>query len=154
CLAGACTAPAVVDKPVTPADDAAADYQAALALNTLQAWDAFLKYHPDGFYADLAQAARKKSGFEAIAALGMKLAPLAAISPAATEVTECDRLGALVLDADKPAGVRGISRPGLVHDDTVAACRQAVTEHPEIRRFKTYLAFALQARDTQNPETL
>jgi hypothetical protein len=55
CLAGACPAASAADKPARPVDDTAAAYQAALALNTLPAWEAFLRYHPQGFYADLAR---------------------------------------------------------------------------------------------------
>ena len=160
CLAGACTAPAVADKPATPADDTAADYQAALALNTLQAWDAFLKYHPDGFYADLAQAARKKLGLRGDRKLNLpaakppvedgtrpvKLPPLDALLPAASmsAIDECDRLTAVILDPDKPVTLagRGTRKPDE-GPEAINACRAAVDAHPDVRRFKTQLAFAL-----------
>lgn len=48
----------VVDN--TDQADIRADYQAAQAIDTIEAWAAFLRYHPTGLYADLARAALNK----------------------------------------------------------------------------------------------
>ncbi len=40
--------------------DIRADYQAAQAIDTIEAWSAFLRYHPTGLYAELARAALNK----------------------------------------------------------------------------------------------
>ena len=42
--------------PASPADAGAGAYQAAMGLDTIKAWDAFLKHFPDGYWADLARA--------------------------------------------------------------------------------------------------
>jgi uncharacterized caspase-like protein len=46
--------------PATPQDPTRDDFQAAERVDTVGAWDAFLKQHPDGFYASLAQERRAK----------------------------------------------------------------------------------------------
>ena len=136
CLASACGLRAAPPKPA-PQEDEAAAYQAALGVNSPEAWDAFLKYHADGFYADLARAARAK----------LASAPPAAVPPtplaAPPLITECDRLGAIFLDPDKPRGFRGRGTQWFGNEAAIAPCRQAAADHPEIRRFKTQLAFAL-----------
>ncbi len=44
----------------TDQNDIRADYQAAQAIDTIEAWAAFLRYHTTGLYADLARAALNK----------------------------------------------------------------------------------------------
>lgn len=142
CLASECAraaAPATASRP----DDAAAAYQAALAVNSVEAWDAFLKYHPDGFYADLARSARKKLEPE-VAALPVDPSPPPADEPPAARpdlVTECDRLAAIPLDPDKPTTLKAAGDP--IPQAAVTACREAIAEHPDVRRFKTQLVHAL-----------
>lgn len=46
--------------PPPPANMDAQDFAAAREINTIEAWAAFLQYHPTGYYADLAKAALGK----------------------------------------------------------------------------------------------
>ena len=57
------TAPPVAAPP--PANTDAQDFAAAQAIDTIEAWRAFLQYHPAGYYADLAKAALAKREAEA-----------------------------------------------------------------------------------------
>ena len=57
---------------VDPNADVARDYDAAAKVGTKDAWDAFLRVHPSGFYVDLARAQRSK------------VSPAKSVSPSAT----------------------------------------------------------------------
>ena len=149
CLAGTCTTATTAAAPTTPGDDVASAYQAALAQNSVEAWEAFLKYHPDGFYADLARSARRKLA-PAVAALPDDPAPPPS-DVASGVVTECDRLAAIMLDPDKPVAMRGFANPPS-DDAAISACRDAVETYPEVRRFKTQLGFALHGKDEHAEE--
>src|SRR5690606_27622833 len=136
CLGGA-------GKAASP-QDAAAAYQAASAVNTAEGWNAFLKHHPDGFYADLARAALAKLGAAEVAALP----PPAAVD--SQSARDCDRLGAIALDPAKPVTLRAMDRPSLVPAAGCSACRQAVADHRELARFKPQLGFAELAADRKD----
>jgi caspase domain-containing protein len=63
-----------------PEDTAPRDFEAARSLDTLGGWDAFLKQHPEGYYASLAKEWRAKA--EAKLAAALPAAP-AALPPLA-----------------------------------------------------------------------
>lgn len=129
--------PGVVDNDAS----VASAYQAAVAINTIEAWDAFLKYHDSGYYADLARAARNK------------LDPpiFVANIPSQPEITEqaqesngdrCDRLAAYEYDPQRPAGVAGVPNATLRQqlDDALDACTKAAQEQPRDARYTFNLA--------------
>jgi TPR repeat protein len=143
CLAGECRGGATPEAAASQPNEAAAAYQAALVANSIEAWDAFLRYHPEGFYADLARSARKKLEPEVAALPADPTRPQAGEPPAADVelVTECDRLAAIPFDPDKPPTLRSVgygAKPAAV-----AACREAVEKYPDVRRYKAQLASAL-----------
>jgi TPR repeat protein len=125
--------PAVVD----PDANVASAYQAATAINTIEAWDAFLKYHDSGYYADLARAARNK----------LDPPVFVANVPAQPEVTQqattddaaqqCDRLTAYEYDPQRPSTVPGVSVQGVRDNIDAArtACTTAVQDHPTVGRY-------------------
>lgn len=62
-LVAAAATPAAVPAQVSALDPESKlrrDYELAAQVNTRQGWDAFISAHPNGFYADLAKAARSK----------------------------------------------------------------------------------------------
>lgn len=61
----------------------AADFEAAKALGTVEAWDAFLSHHPTGFHADLARAYVKKLAEQPAATQPATPPPQAAAQPPA-----------------------------------------------------------------------
>jgi TPR repeat protein len=142
CLAGDCGGGATPEAVASQPNEAAAAYQAALAANSIEAWDAFLRYHQEGFYADLARSARKKLEPELAALPADPTPPQAGETPDADAglVTECDRLAAIPLDPDKPPTLRAVGFPS---GPAVAACREAIEKYPDVPRFKTQLAGAL-----------
>ncbi len=55
--------PLVPERPAPPVDPNAGtrdDYELALGINAVAAWDSFIKKYPSGFYSDLAKAQREK----------------------------------------------------------------------------------------------
>jgi hypothetical protein len=50
-----------VEVTIKPEDTTLRDFDAAAAVDTVTGWDAFLKQHPEGFYATLAQERRAKA---------------------------------------------------------------------------------------------
>jgi uncharacterized caspase-like protein len=67
-----------------PEDTAKFDFEAAKSLDTVGAWDAFLKQHPEGFYASLAKEWRAKAEAKLVATLptAPAAAPATASKPA------------------------------------------------------------------------
>lgn len=61
----------------------AADFEAAKALGTVEAWDAFLSHYPTGFHADLARAYVKKLAEQPAATPAATPPPQAAAAPPA-----------------------------------------------------------------------
>ncbi len=123
----------------------AAAYQAALAIDTIEAWETFLRYYATGLYADLARAALNKLREERpqgadLAMLAPPAAPVIApppdADPAAAAVAECDRYAAYEYDLDRPEGVAPVSDAALRRNTRAAldACRLAADLNPDDRR--------------------
>jgi poly(3-hydroxybutyrate) depolymerase/uncharacterized caspase-like protein len=51
----------VIPAPTAPIDDTRLDFEAAERVDTVAGWDAFLKQHPEGFYASLAKERRLRA---------------------------------------------------------------------------------------------
>jgi hypothetical protein len=106
--------PAPVTAPAPQSDPSAiarGDYEFALQVGTLQAWDSFLVAHPVGFYADLARAQRERINSTArTAAMSPAATPemrKPAVDPAETAHLvhkELTRLGCYSGDVDGPWG--------------------------------------------------
>ena len=106
--------PAPVTAPVPQSDPnaiARGDYEFALQVGSLEAWDSFLKAHPTGFYADLARAQRERISSTRTAAMPPVAAPAETrkptVDPAETAHLvhkELIRLGCYAGDADRPWG--------------------------------------------------
>ncbi len=118
-------------------DNVAAAYTAALGIGTIDAWDAFLRYHDNGFYADLARAARAKLDPPLI---------IGAVPPANNQQNNqaqndpgarCDALAAFEYDPQRPASVPGVTSAALKRNISEAetVCRQAVQAYPGVARY-------------------
>jgi hypothetical protein len=76
---------------------------------------------------------------------------LAAAEPVSAAATECDQLAAIPLDPEKPVALRGAfalldlgdSHTEDYFERAIQACREAVSKHPDTRRFKNQLVAAL-----------
>jgi TPR repeat protein/uncharacterized caspase-like protein len=140
--------PVPVQPQVAVADDAgniAAAYQAALAIDTIEAWESFLRYYPTGLYADLARAALNKLREEQpqgadLALMPQPTAPVPPpqtdVDPALAAIAECDRFAAYEYDVDRPESVAAVSDAALARNTRAAldACRLAADLNPDDRR--------------------
>lgn len=128
-------------------------YQAALAIDTIEAWQSFLRYYPEGLYADLARAALNKlrgespGANELIPVAGPNEEPAeppAVDDPGLAAIAACDRAAADPYDLDRPAEVAPV--PDHILDANsraaVEACRTAVDLNPDDRRMMAQLARA------------
>lgn len=137
----------------TPANDGniVVAYQAALAIDTVEAWQSFLRYYPTGLYADLARAALNKLRGEAAGGNDVLLTPVADdgpvfvdddVDPAVAAMAACDRHAAYEHDLDRPADVAPVEGYLVIENRTAAleACRLAVELNPGDRRMLFQLA--------------
>ncbi len=92
-------------------------FEAAKALGTVEAWDAFLSNHGKGFYADLARAYVKKLAGGAASAPATAAQPATAASPPTPATAEADAEELSCADArdvksqnsDKPVKIRFVN---------------------------------------------
>jgi TPR repeat protein len=115
---------------------ARADFEAAGRMNTVAGWDAFLKAHPQGLYATLANEGRSAAAKQAVASLSPAQAPNAAgtaapsRSPSNLSASQDDRAAAERYSRDADQGDASAQanlgyfyengRGGLVRDDNEA----------------------------------
>ena len=132
------------------ADPTAADYQAAERVGTAAAWTIFLNNHQAdaaNFYVQLAKEAQRKLQQQALVT-NPPTPPVGATKQVdmSLVVTECDRLAASPIDADRPPGVPGVAPPVLAANSaaTIAACQTQVNANPGVRRFQLYLGAAFE----------
>ena len=148
-------APVPVQTPVADVGDqgnAAAAYQAALAIDTIEAWESFLRYFSTGLYADLARAALNKLRDEQRegADLGVaapdppEIAVEVGAEPALAAIGACDAQAAYIYDADRPDDVAPVSDTELAQNARAAldACRLAAELNPDHRRMQYQFARA------------
>ncbi len=135
---------AIVPVPGVTVDNVAAAYTAAQAINTIEAWAAFLRYHDNGFYADLARAAMAKLDPVGIVGPGnLALLPPTNNNPGNNQQVQndaglrCDTLAAWEYDPARPSTVPGVSAATLKRHlaDAETACRQAVQAYPNESRY-------------------
>ncbi len=128
-------------------------YQAALAIDTVEAWQAFLRYYSTGLYADLARAALNKLRGEERADVELLPAPEIADQPmfvgddvdaAVGAAAACDRFAAYQNDPDRPDQIVAVSDAELEANAPAAldACRLAVQHNSGDRRMLSQLARA------------
>lgn len=147
---------AIVAPPVSLAQDPADDqgsivaaYQAAVAIDTIEAWQTFLRYYPEGLYADLARAALNKLRDESPGGNDALLPPdtepelpvfVGVDDPAGEAAAACDREAAYRYDPDRPAEVAPVAEHLVVPDTALDACRLAVELNPNDRRLLFQMA--------------
>ena len=115
-----------------PADTAPQDFQAAQSVDSVTAWDAFLKQHPEGFYATLAQERRATSAAKLAAA---QRAATSQVASADTKPQVVDKQAASAsppkatdtgtrIAALPPAPGQALAPPATAEGATVAAARE------------------------------
>jgi TPR repeat protein len=128
-----------------------AAYQAALAIDTIEAWESFLRYYSEGLYADLARAALNKlrgeqQGGADVALLAPAPEPELPtnVDPAVAAVASCDRYAAYEYDLDRPESVAAVADAELDRNTRAAldACRRAADLNPDDRRMQFQFARA------------
>jgi TPR repeat protein len=100
-------------------------------------------YSPDGSLIGTVSEDRTVKLWNVDAVIAAQATAEHVADEAPTLITECDRAAGIVLDPDKPAHLRGHDK-GYLGKEAEVICRQAVAQHPHVRRFKTQLAFALE----------
>lgn len=121
-------------------------YEAARAIDTVEAWQSFLRYYPTGLYPDLARAALNKLRGEVDGVTEMLPAPVGVDGPVfvdagagedgpAAAMSACENLAAYAHDLDRPDGVAAVSDTEIQIDfrPVLDACRIAVELNPENR---------------------
>lgn len=151
----AAAAPVPVQQPAaepTIDGNVVAAYQAALAIDTIEAWESFLRYYSTGLYADLARAALNKlrddqrDGADLALlqpeAPAVPLPPVAEADPAAAAIAACDRYAAYEYDIDRPESVAPVPDEELAANARAAleACRLAIDLNPDDRRMQYQFA--------------
>ncbi|MCW5697660.1 MAG: SEL1-like repeat protein [Bauldia sp.] len=139
----------------------AAAYEAALAINTIAAWDAFLRYFPSGYYTDLAVIARDK--LLALGPVGPDGEPIgepdlpvfveepqliaAAPLPLPADgdeavIARCDTLTAYRYDPDRPPDILPVAVADVTAqlDAAREACTAALEVAPDLGRLHFQLA--------------
>jgi len=83
-------ATAVNPNPLPPVKTPGSDFDAAVGVDTMAGWDAFLKEHPEGFYADLAR--ERKASIEKREKSASQTKEVASLSPPAEQTDQAPRV--------------------------------------------------------------
>ncbi|HEY0911608.1 MAG TPA: SUMF1/EgtB/PvdO family nonheme iron enzyme, partial [Bradyrhizobium sp.] len=115
-------APAQIAPPVDPYAAARQDYELALQINVVSAWDSYISKYPSGFYTDLASAQRNK--LKAAQAAAAEEARLAAVKKSMEEAKAATAAQARVAAEAKAAQDTRIAADRAKADQDAKAARE------------------------------